>query len=68
MKTIDLSPGIIVTVVGTALTKIIGKFDEKYRKISPIYSKFSLEYFVKMGELFAHFDKNILILRKLGTI
>jgi len=24
--------------------------------------------FVKMGELFAHFDKNILILRRLGTI
>jgi len=41
------------------LTKIIGKFGQKYG----FFSKW--EYFVKISELFVHFDENILIWRKL---
>jgi len=49
-----------------ALTKIMGKFGEKYR----FFSKFSENEntLVKMGELLGHFDKNILILRTFRKI
>jgi len=49
-------------------------YDQNYRKIwrkrQKIVPKFSQneDIFVKMGELFAHFDKNIIILRTFGNI
>jgi len=46
------------------LRKIMRTFQEKDRKLSTIFSKW--EYFVKIGELIADFDKSILMLRKLG--
>jgi len=46
------------------LTKIIGKFGEKYGFFLQMFSNENT--FVKMSESFAHFDGNIFILRKYG--
>jgi len=54
------------STTGRSFTYTDRNHEKILRKRQKMFSKW--EYFVKMGELFSHFDKNILILRKLGTI